>query len=201
VRDEATSTAFGSDNNYLEIIDDRTDRGLEVRTSSLFGDTYNALTVFSFDFHDSAAGSGELFFGYTGVDNRLGSTRARAQFSLSNGTVGGVSGGDTTSYDLDTVYRAFLVLNDTTSTQTYLGKSVAAESAGVWLQEGSSSCVPTSMATSAPGYSPASVDSCLAVFVIVFSTRMFPSLSVTHTWCFLSPRSTPIIVLYCLFID
>lgn len=94
--------------------------------------------MFSFDFYESTgSGTDPLFIGYT--DDRLGSTRARAQFSLSDGNLGVTNAGDVATYSLDTVYTAFLVLNDTATAQNYNGVSIAAETASLWIQESGSS--------------------------------------------------------------
>ncbi len=82
IRDEGTSTPFGTPNQYVEIADSSGTDALEIRsdagsdTGNRFADTYNNLTQFSFDFYipTNASASGSLVLGYT---QRVDSTPAK----------------------------------------------------------------------------------------------------------------------------
>ena len=180
IRDEGTSTTFGTPNQYVEIVDDDTGKGLEIRsdagsgTGNRFTDTYDNLTMFSFDFYEPtiAGASSSLGFGYTHT-GRVNSIDGVARFSLGQGSVGGVSGG-TTSYDQNAVYRVFSVFNDTTSSQSYNGETIVAGGTALWLQKEGES-----MFFAGSGSANDAIDRNSEGYYLGFTTF---STSVTETW-------------------
>ena len=133
VRDETTSTVFGSPNQYGEFFDASTEFGIRV-LSEQFTEASNAVTTFQFDFYEpTGGGDGGLTFGYS-RDNELSSTKSRARVNLDDGTITGLTTTNSNTYSLDTVYTVYMILNDTTSPVAYDGGTLAASTADIWLQ-------------------------------------------------------------------
>ena len=108
-RDENTATPFGTPNQYAQLADSGSGNGEFIRLmSSTLGDTANALTTLQFDFFEPAdTGNSVMRFGYAGDDGArydLNSGGGRLVATLNNGTIGGVSGGTSNSYSMDTAY-------------------------------------------------------------------------------------------------
>lgn len=140
VRDEDTATPFGAPNHYLQLNDTGSGNGdfLRVLTPNLAG-THNAVTTLQFDFYEpSTGGNDSIIFGYAGIDGPrydLNAGGGRARATLDDGTIGMVSGGHTTEYDMDTAYTIYLIFNDTATDFSYGGGSVAAFTAHLWFEE------------------------------------------------------------------
>jgi len=137
VRDETTATPFGSTNQYVEISDTVTGNFARLQTSDQTAASA-AMTTFSFDLYEPSSGGGDsIQFGYALQGDQLNTGGSRVRFSLDDGTVGSVAGGSNT-YSLDTAYRVYVIFNDTASSQTYQGQTIAAQEADVWLQQSGS---------------------------------------------------------------
>ncbi|MCH7225905.1 hypothetical protein MLD59_07155 [Verrucomicrobiaceae bacterium E54] len=133
VRDENTSTVFGAPNQYVEFFDGNTTNGFQVQSAE-YVQTANAVTTFQFDFYEPSGGGGDnLNVGFARGDINTSGSRARA--FLNDGVVEGLSTTGTTSYDLDTVYTFYMILNDTDNPVAYGGGTLAANTADIWLQQ------------------------------------------------------------------
>lgn len=133
VRDEGTSTVFGSPNQYGEFFDTTTGTGLRVLSPS-YTEASNAVTTFQFDFYEpTGGGDGGLTFGYS-LNDQLNSSNSRARVNLDDGAITGLTTTNTNTYSLDTVYTVYMILNDTTSAVAYAGGTLAASTADIWLQ-------------------------------------------------------------------
>ncbi|BCX47751.1 hypothetical protein HAHE_16590 [Haloferula helveola] len=140
VRDDLTATPFGASNQYLEYDDNDATSGGSVRVQSPnFAEASGAVTTFVFDFYEpSAVSGGSLIVGYANEDADLNGAGQRLAVNLNDGAVTGLStvaaaGSDT--YSLDTAYRLYVIFNDTGSSVSYTGGSVAAGVADLWLEE------------------------------------------------------------------
>ncbi len=140
VRDENTATPFGSPNQYAQLRDTASGNGPFIRLlSTTQSGAANALTTLSFDFYEPTGGGDSVMrFGYAGDDGTrydLNSGGGRLVATLNNGTIGGVSGGTSTAFSMNTAYTIYMIFNDTTSAVSYGGGSIAAETAHVWFEE------------------------------------------------------------------
>lgn len=133
VRDETTATPFGDPNQYLRMSADTGSSQIQV-LSPYFTAASGAVTTLSFDFYEPSAGGNNdaMHFGYAFADLNAGGSRLRLQFN--NGVISGVSGGTSTSYNMDAAYTIHLVFNDTASAINYTGGTVAANTAHVWFE-------------------------------------------------------------------
>jgi len=140
VRNETTATPFGTPNQYAQLADTGGGNGDFIRLMSpQLGGTYNAVSTLQFDFYEPTGGGNSVMrFGYAGDDgNRLdlNSGGGRNVATLNNGTIAGVTGGVSTTYSMDTAYTIYMIFNDTASTVSYIGGSIAAFTAHVWFEQ------------------------------------------------------------------
>ncbi|MCH7225904.1 PEP-CTERM sorting domain-containing protein [Haloferula sp. A504] len=133
VRDESTSTVFGTPNQYLELFDTVGNNGFQIQSAE-YSQTANAVTTFQFDFYEPSGGGGaNLNVGFARGD--INTSGSRARVFLNDGVVDGLSTTGTTSYSLDTVYTFYMILNDTDNPVAYGGGTLAANTADIWLQQ------------------------------------------------------------------
>jgi hypothetical protein len=142
VRNQTTATPFGTPNQYAQLADTGTASSPVAQfirlMSPQLGGTYNTVTTLQFDFYEPTGGGDQAMrFGFAGFDGTrldLNAGGNRAFASLNNGSIGGVSGGNNTSYSLDTAYTFFMILNDTAASVNYAGGSITAFTAHVWYE-------------------------------------------------------------------
>ena len=133
ISDETTATPFGTPNQYLDL-NDNSASSVRIQSADITAAS-GAVTTFAFDFNEpTSALAGSVNFGYANEGLDLLSASTRIASSLSDGTIGGLSGG-TNMYDLDTSYRLYMIFNDTAAGVSYNGGSntVASETADFWL--------------------------------------------------------------------
>ena len=136
-RNQSTATPFGGPNQYAELIDDEGfggGEGIRIMSDQVSAGV-GAVTTFSFDFYEPTGGGASVIRAGYSVDDDLNSGENRNFFTLDDGTLGGVSGGDDNSYNLDTAYTVYMIFNDTGSSLVYEGGTIAAGEAHVWLEE------------------------------------------------------------------
>jgi hypothetical protein len=138
VRNEATSTVFGSPNQYGEFYDASGTQGIRAQSDAFTGAS-NAVTTFQFDFFEPSTGGGSTMgIGYarTGdASTDLNTAGSRARVNLGNGTISGLSSIGVNTYSLDTVYTFYMIFNDTAGSVAYGGGTLGAQSADVWLRQ------------------------------------------------------------------
>lgn len=139
VRD--SPTPFGASNQYLQLADvgssATTGDGQFIRLQSKeITGASGAVTTLSFDFYEpSTGGNGNMIVGYSRLGGDLNSAGRRLSFNLNNGNVTGLTTTVSNTYSLDTSYTIFIIFNDTAAAVSYLGGTLDATSADVWLEE------------------------------------------------------------------
>jgi hypothetical protein len=160
VRDEATSTAFGTPNQFLDYNDASAGSGR--LQSQGFTAASDALTTFAFDFMEpSVGGSNEMWVGYSINNLDLIGANRRMGVTFNGGTIGSVSFPASNTYSLDTTYRFYMIFNDTAAAVSYSGGTLAAGVADMWLEDAGGVFTfvgtrnPENVATSETSYSVA----------------------------------------------
>lgn len=134
VRDENTATPFGTPNQYLEYNDDSTSSSPRIQSPDFAGAS-GAVTTFSFDFNETSGSGGSLIFGYANSGADMNTGGRRLTMNLDDGFITGLTTVADNTYDLDSEYRVYVVFNDTGSAFDYLGGTIDAGSAHVWLED------------------------------------------------------------------
>lgn len=135
VVNESTSTAFGTPNQFVNY-DDSSGSSARLLSNDFLGAS-GVMTSFSFDFVEpSAGGTDRVGIGYAIAGGDVLSSGARASVALDDGNILFLDSGiGTAAYALDNPYRISMVFNDTLGDLAFMSENVAAQTAGVWLQD------------------------------------------------------------------